>query len=161
MGAVQRYKHRRQEDSSCHNPFRKERYRSVPFVASKLNIDLTISEQEGPDLIRLLKEFAESRAWSFRDASVEIPGEVNALNVSLCNDAWLRILVAENHWRTTSAFDHPGRGLPIELYGDVPADQWQAIARELVAALEAKWPGRVRFVDRDGRVMNDRPSFLE
>lgn len=156
--AIYGNRYRSAEDATCHNPFRNDAGGTA--VTSKLVVDLAISEQEWPELRSTLKEFARKHDWSFRDASVRIPGEVNAISVDLCAQNSLRILVAENHWRGTHAHDHPGRGLSVALFGDVPPEEWQAIARDLVLVLDAKWPGRVRFLGRHGRVTQDRPKFL-
>jgi hypothetical protein len=144
-------------DTSCHNPFRD---RTKSAVSPKEDIDLGVEEEQWPDLTNLLIEFARQHGWSLRDTSLTIPDRLTNINVSLCAESSLRILVLENHWKTTHAHDHPGRFTPVTLYGDVAPEVWQPIARDLVRDLEAKWPGKVRFVDRDGKIRNDRPSYL-
>jgi hypothetical protein len=146
-------------DTSCHNPFRNRRATALP---PRENIDLGVEEEEWPELKSLLKDFARSRDWSFRDGSVVKPGEVNAIAVSVCAERpWLNIVVLENHWKTTHAFDHPGRLTPVVLYSDGSTEQWQRVARELVMDLEAKWPGKVRFVDAEGQIRTARPKYLD
>jgi hypothetical protein len=68
-------------DTSCHNAFRNRR---ATVLAPREDIDLGIEEEEWPELKNLLKGFARSREWSFRDSSVVKPGEVNAIAVSVC-----------------------------------------------------------------------------
>ena len=93
------------KDPSCHNPFRNTT-RSV--VSPKEDIDLAVEEEQWPELTNLLKEFARRHDWSFRDTTVMIPGDVTTIDVSVCAESSLRILVQENHWKTTHAHDHPG-----------------------------------------------------
>ena len=146
-------------DTSCHNAFRNRR---AAVLAPREDIDLGVGEEEWPELKRLLGEFARSRDWSFRDSSRIIPGEVNAIAVSVCAEMpWLDILVLENHWKTTNAYDHPGRFTPIILYSDGSTEQWQRVARELVMDLEVKWPGKVRFIDGEGQIRTARPKYLD
>ena len=145
------------KDTSCHNPFR---HGEAERIDPKESIDLAITDDEWPELTGLLEEFARTHDWSFRDSSVVIPGEVTNINVSVCADNSLQILVLDNHWKTTHAHDHPGKFTPIFLYGHVPADQWQPVVRDLVGDLEGKWPGKVRFVDAGGNIRHDRPSYL-
>lgn len=147
------------EDMSCHNAFRDTS--GTAAIRPKLAIDLDIMEQDWPVLTRLLEKFAGAHRWSFRDASVRIPGKVNAINLNLCSEDWQMILVSENHWRGTHAHDQPGRGLGIALYADVEPLRWQQSARDLVRVLNKKWPGRVRFRDRDGYLLGRPPSYLE
>ena len=145
-------------DTSCHNPFRSG---TTSVVSPKEVIDLGVEEDQWSDLTSLLNEFAKRHALSLRDTSMTIPGELVNINLSLCAENSLRILVLENHWKTAHAYDHPGRFTPVILYGNVPPELWQPMARELVRDLEARWPGKVRFVDRDGKVRTERPSYLD
>ena len=159
--AVDRYSERvgTSIDTSCHNAFRNRR---TTVLAPRENIDLGVEEEEWPELKSLLKDFAGSRDWSFRDSSVLKPGEVNAIAVSVCAESpWLDILVLENHWKTTHVFDHPGRFTPVVLYSDGSTEQWQRVARELITDLETKWPGKVRFVDGEGQIRTARPKYLD
>ena len=142
---------------SCHNPFRDN---AASVAKSKLNINLSISEEDWSDLTARLKQFARDRDWSFRDASQALPGRLNSINLSLCAENSLRILVSKNHWKNTEAFDDAYSGLPVALYGDVPTEEWQQIARELVASLESQWQGRVRFVDSAGYIIA-APHYLD
>jgi hypothetical protein len=148
---------RRPKDMSCHNPFR---YGGT-VVSPQEDIDLGVDEDQWPALTELLKDFARRRDWDFRDSSVVIPGDVTNIGMSLCAENSLRILVLENHWKTTHAYDHPGKFTPVVLYGGVAPDVWQPVARDLVGDLEVKWPGKVRFVDRDGNIRSDRPRYLD
>lgn len=139
---------------SCHNAFR---HTSATVIAPKLYTELNINEDEWPALTALLHEFARTRGWSFRDGSVQIPGKVNTINLDLCTDDWQMILVAENLWKGSHAYD--GMGPPMALYADVEPRQWHQTARSLVRILEKKWPDRVRFRDKDGR-LTEPPGFL-
>ncbi len=146
-------------DTSCHNAFRNRR---ANILAPREAIDLGVEEEEWPELKSLLREFARSRDWSFRDDSRIIPREVNAIAVSVCGEMpWLKILVSENHWKTTNVYDHPGRFTPVVLYSDGSTEQWRRVARELVTDLESKWPGKVRFVDGEGQIRTARPKYLD
>jgi hypothetical protein len=146
-------------DMSCHNPFRNRR---AAVLAPREDIDLAIEEEEWPELKNLLRQFAKTREWSFRDSSMVDPGVVNAIAVSVCAETpWMKILVSENHWKTTNAHDHPGRFTPVILYSDGSTEQWQRVARELVMELDSKWPGRVRFVDAEGNIRMPQPKYLD
>jgi len=41
--------------------------------------------------------------------------------------------------------------VPISVFDLTDGNQWQPLARELVAVLDSRWPGKVRFIGGDGR----------
>ncbi|MDB5411450.1 MAG: hypothetical protein JWL84_6362 [Rhodospirillales bacterium] len=132
------------KDRTCHNMFRDGR----SSVSPKLDIDLDVAINDWPVLARLLEEFANSRGMSFRNTS---HGE--ALAVSACTDAGPVITVYELRWASHE------QGIPITVYDLSDGISWQLAARDLVAALASRWPGKVRFRDGGGRLVSE-PAFL-
>ncbi len=87
LAAVAVHRHaervRASTDTSCHNAFQNRR---ANMLAPRGDIDLGVEEEEWPELKTLLREFARSRDWSFRDDSTIIPREVNAIALSVCGE---------------------------------------------------------------------------
>jgi hypothetical protein len=145
-------------DASCHNLFRNK---SVSVIAPKQRIDVAIPDEEWPALTSVLREFARARDWSFRDTSREVPDELRSLQLSLCSESSVNVIVAEHHWLQTHAHDRPGLGVAVLMYGDAPREVWQPVARDLFLDLEQKWPDRVGFRTDEGTVTKERPAYLK
>jgi hypothetical protein len=134
-------------DRSCHNLFRDGR-RSVSTV---LNIDLDIAQTDWADLAKLLEQFGQSRQMSFRDLSQRGAPEVDLLSLSVCAENSPVVSVDEQRWRSDpSAGD---RGVAVYLYDPRGGHDWPSLARDLVAALDGRWNGKVRFRDHGGRLV--------
>jgi hypothetical protein len=135
-------------DRSCHNVFRDGR-RSVP---SSLNIDLDIAMEEWPAVTTVLENFAASHGMLFRDSSSSRP-QVKVLGLSACTEQVV-IDVIDQRWASRNyAPLLAGRGVPVWIYDLADGNEWRPLARELVAALDSQWPGKVRFRDGGGRLI--------
>ena len=143
--------------TTCHDPVRHDH--SVPFVSPRQDIALAITEDEWPELGKVLRRFSDDHDWSFHDDSRNVPGRLVSIQVDLCAENPLRILVSKNHWLNTSAFQTDLAHVPVTLYGDVPDNVWQPVGRELYFVLEARWPGKVGFY-RGADVTMARPEYI-
>ena len=136
-------------DRSCHNMFRDGRRSASP----SLNIDLDIAMDDWPALTALLENFGASHGMSFRDSSDGRPG-VKILGLSACTEQGLVITAHEQRWAPRNyAPAIAGRGVPVTVFDLTGGNTWLPLARELVAALDIQWPGKVRFHGSDGRLI--------
>jgi hypothetical protein len=146
----------REGDKSCHNPFADGAKR----VSAILRLDLKLSNDAWPELTDELVRFGRDLGWSIRNTSQVQPGVAKTWEISLCRSDRLSVFVNELRWATDGyAPASPGLGIPVNMYGEVPPDAWQPVARDLVHRLEARWPGKVRFKNGDGYEV-EPPAFL-
>lgn len=144
-------------DRSCHNMFRDGR-RSV---SSKVNIDLDITMGEWSRLARVLEEFGTSRGMSFRNSSESRPGVVEILGLTACIEEGVAISVHEQLWNSqTQTVLRGDRGVAISFYDLRDGASWQPLAKELVAALDSEWLGKVRFRNGGGRFVAGPPALM-
>jgi hypothetical protein len=140
------------KDRTCHNMFRDGRN----SVHSQVNMELEIGLPEWPKLTRLIEDFGIEHALSFRNSSKIDPGSVvQVLALSLCNERGANIHVLRQEWATaTFKSSSLGRaGVPIGVYELRSDSGWEALAKSLVVELEGAWPEKVKFRDKDGRVV--------
>jgi hypothetical protein len=135
-------------DRSCHNVFR-DGQRSVSPV---VNIDLDLAQTEWRDLASLLEQFAQSRQMSFRDLSQSQAPKVDILYLSLCTEDGPLISIDEQRW-PVGHLPPSNRGVAVAIYDPRGGHDWTSLARDLVAALDGRWSGKVRFRDHDGRLV--------
>ncbi|MGJ5206565.1 hypothetical protein [Bradyrhizobium sp. HKCCYLR20261] len=141
-------------DRSCHNVFR-DGQRSVSAV---INIDLDIAQTDWRDLAKLLEQFGQLRQMSFLDLSLSQASTVDTLSLSLCAEDGRVISVNEQIWHTAH-LPPSNRGVGVVIYDPRGGHDWPELARDLVAALEAKWNGKVRFRGGDGRLVPAPPEL--
>jgi hypothetical protein len=144
------------KDRTCHNMLRDGR----SSVRPQLNVDLQIAIEDWPKLIRQFEDFGKTHALSFRNSSRTDPGVVHVLGLSLCNENGVNISAIDQRWAPRN-FEPivPGRGIGVGVYELRENSGWKERARELVAVLEAAWPGQVTFRDAGGRVV-PKPADL-
>jgi len=135
-------------DRTCHNMFRDGR----TSVGSKVNIRLSIPVEDWPRLTRLFEEFGAANDLSFRNSNRDHPGTVRVLGLSLCNDRGLNIHAIEQHWER-SGNSVPKDGVSLGIFELRDGSNWKHAARALIAELEARWPGKVQFKDKLGRIV--------
>lgn len=151
-------------DAACHD-LRQLFPEGSSLARALFGTGILAGQDDWPAVVGLLKDLAERRGLEFRNASISRPG-VETLQISACASGQPVVLVNEIEWDFGDNKDlrtRP-RGEPIidfAIYGDVPGDIWQPVATDLVAMLDARWPGGVRFRDEEGRLTSDRPSFLD
>ena len=134
-------------DRSCHNMFRDGRRSASP----SLHIDLDIAMDDWPALTTLVENFGVSHGMSFRNSSSSKPA-VKVLGLSACTEQGLVIEANEQRWASRNYTPLIAeRGVPISVFDLTDGNQWQPLARELVAVLDSRWPGKVRFIGGDGR----------
>jgi hypothetical protein len=134
------------EDRSCHNLLRDGRASAAP----QIEIDLDIKPEDWPRLSSLFNEFSRTHGMLFRDLSENQPHVLKALSLSICNSAGQVISVEDLRWASNHYVSSmPGYGVPINIFNLNGRAGWRSIARQLVDTLDNQWPGKVRF--RDGR----------
>jgi hypothetical protein len=149
-------------DTSCNS-------RNVPTgdvtrTYTRLSIHVKVPDDDWPELTRMLKVFADSNDWLFRDSSTSRPGVVETLGVEICpRDQSIIASLNEQRWASR---DHAATPLPpqrggvnVRLSGYATEAVWQSAAAGIVATLESRWPDGVTFLDGSGYEM-DRPAFL-
>src|SRR6266571_157136 len=145
------------KDRTCHNMFRDGR----ASIGPRVNIDLQIGLDEWARLTKLLEDFAAMHGLSFRNLIRPDSPAARFLYLSLCNERGTSISVVEQYWHnSTYARPSADRGISIPVYEVYEGSDWQELAGDLIAELEATWPGRVRFRDPRGRIV-PKPAGLE
>lgn len=138
------------KDRSCHNVLRDGRSSAAP----SLNVDLDIPMDDWPTLTTLVEGFAVSHGMLFRTAGINKP-EVKTLGLSACTEQGLVINADDQRWAAQNyAPILPGRGVPVSVFDLNGGGAWQPLARELVAAFDTQWPGKVRFIGPDGHAIS-------
>jgi hypothetical protein len=134
------------KDRSCHNFFRDGRKSVTP----KLSMDLDLTMDDWPTVASFIKGFSAAHSMSFRDSSLSQP-EVNVLHLNTCTEEGIVIDAMQQVW-TSKGYspELPGKGMPIWVYALHEDASWEKVSRELVAALDSRWPGKLRFRDRMG-----------
>lgn len=135
------------EDRTCHNMFRHGAEKISPVVS----IDLQANLPEWPSLERLIADVSTTHNMSFRDGSRKPTETMRTLQLSACSDNGINIEVHELRF---SVHDFQNvmkeRGTGVILYAS-PEANWRPVAREVISRMEARWPGRVRFLGPEGR----------
>jgi len=139
------------KDRSCHNLFRDGRKSAEP----KVSIDLDLTMDDWPAVTAFIKDFAAAHSMSFRDSS-RSQSDVNARHLNSCTEEGIVIDAMEPVW-TRKGYSHAPHlmGLPIWVYAAREDASWEGVSRELIAALESRWPGKLRFRDRMGNVVSE------
>lgn len=137
-------------DRTCHNPLRDGRN----FIAPAFNAQLSLPPQDFPELTQTFGRFAAERSWSFRDSTRR--GEFSFFSLSICTDEGTAI----------AAMQVTGPGVPalaadvsLNVYQPQGGSNWESPTRDLVHAIESRWPGHLKFQGSDGRQV-ERPPFL-
>lgn len=136
-------------DRTCHNMFRDGR----TSVGGKVNVRLAIALEDWPRLTRLFEDFGAANDLSFRNSNHDQPGTVRVLGLCLCSDHGLNIHAIEQHWERSGNSLPEKHGIALGIYEPREGSNWTHAARELIAKLEARWPGKVQFKDRLGRTI--------
>lgn len=118
-------------DQTCHNTLRNGKW-----LAPQLVIRLEITGEERPKLTRAMEEFAAIHKISFQDNSVS-----QALAISLCNDRGVTFKLS-----SLPPFHN------IAVIERRPDSGWQQTTKELIAGIESLWPGKLRFITKEGEM---------
>src|SRR5262249_32440264 len=142
-------------DRSCHSMFRDGR----SSVRPKVNIDLDIAMDDWIALTNLFQDFAVSHDMSFRNSNDSKPA-VKILGLSACTEQGRVITADEQRWAPRNyAPAIAGWGVPVSVFDLNDGNAWQPLARDLVAVLDLRWPGKVRFCGGDGRIVPKPPEL--
>jgi hypothetical protein len=137
------------KDRTCHNLFRDGR----KSVEPKISIDLDLTMEDWPTVTSFIKEFSAAHGMLFRNSSLSQPN-MNVLHLNSCTEEGIVIDAMQPVW-TSKGYSPalPGRGLPIWVYAVREDASWEKASRELIAALESRWPGKLRFRDHMGHIV--------
>jgi hypothetical protein len=139
------------KDRTCHNMFRDGR----TSVGPEVNIDLDVAMEDWPGLTRLLRDYANAHRMSFRNLSKEQAAAFSILSLSACTEEGIIIMASEQRWASQKYLSlMSGRGVSIEVFDLRDGPGWQLFAHDLVAALELRWLGKVRFRDGLGHLVS-------
>jgi hypothetical protein len=132
------------QDRTCHNLFRDRR-----SVSGEWSINLQIAAEEWPSLTRQIEHFGAAHTLSLRNSSKTQPGAFPPiLNLSLCNDQGINI-VADNQQSAPWNFEIMSSGVVITIYNLHNDPNRLGTTRDLIAKLEAVWPGKVKILGRN------------
>src|SRR5262249_1412835 len=85
------------KDATCLDP-RSDFANGARRVAGIVRMDLRVSNDEWAELTRMLRAFAESHQWSFRDSSLSRPNVVKTLEIRLCAPGQPAVQIVEQRW---------------------------------------------------------------
>jgi hypothetical protein len=128
-------------DRTCHNKFRDMR----TIGGALARIDLSITNDDWPRLIRLFREFGEGEKLSFRNSGRDEFGAPRVLALSMCNELGANIEAGQETWAA---------GIGISIYQLREGAGSAKYVRDLAAKLELLWPGSVRFRDGRGQIIS-------
>ena len=132
------------KDRTCHNMFRDGRI----AIAPQLNFTLEIGIGDWQKLIDAMKDLKAPGSRSLRSDKNSILG-FDTLTLSLCSEAGYNISATE----IGGARREPATSVNVLVYEMTPGSGWQEPVREIVARLEALWPGKIQFKDSNGKTV--------
>ena len=134
-------------DRSCHNVLRDGRASAQPEVHALLEVDLPEWSAVRDEFV----SFSKRHGLAFKDTSRN-SSDRRLLWLSGCREPGVVVDAVQTRWDPSNPIPNPHSGVHVAVY-DERGDklEWQPIARDLVADLETRWPGKVRFKDKQGR----------
>jgi hypothetical protein len=142
------------KDRTCHNMTSDGR----SSVSTGVVMYVSIEMEDWPKLTKIFERFAAEHAMSMRNSSRERGDSVRALALSLCTDQGANIWASDQRWAHENFASLYGWGTHVgvrEVHGN-----WQQLAKELLAEVEAAWPRRVTFRDGKSRVIPTPKELL-
>lgn len=119
---------------------------------SRLNTTLEVPADQWPAVAQIMREFAAARGWLLSEEIDDHPIQ----GLDMCDH--VTIVRAGNEYGE-------GRRIGFQIihmnYEGPARDGWQAHYRELHRRLEARWPGRMSYIEGEfGRPIT-RPAWLD
>jgi hypothetical protein len=109
--------------------------------------------EDWPKLTEVFEHFAEGHDMSMRNSSRDQAGVVRVLALSLCTEQGANIETADQRWASKNFESLYGWGTHIGVYELHENSGWQRLAGDLLAEVEAAWPGKVALRDGRGHVI--------
>jgi hypothetical protein len=143
-------------DTTCHNMFRDGRTSIKPTV----NMGLAINIEDWGALAEVFEEFSTAHALSLRKFGTLHPETVRTISLSLCSEAGFNIETSDQRWAHRDyAPIVANRGTPVSIFETRDGSSWQEIGAKFADALEARWPGKLKFISSEGREIA-RPDII-
>jgi hypothetical protein len=133
------------KDRTCHNMFRDGR----TSVGPRASMHVSIGMEDWPQLTEIFERFGVAHGLSFRNSSREHPNVFRDLSLSLCTEQGTNITARDPRWANKNFESIYGWGTHVGVYELRENSGWQPFAADLLAEIEAAFPGSVKF--RDGR----------
>jgi hypothetical protein len=142
------------KDRTCHNMISDGRSSVTTGVVMYVSIEM----EDWPKLTEIFERFAAEHGMSMRNSSRGQGDFVRALALSLCREQGPNIWASDQRWASQNFASLFGWGTRVgvrEVDGN-----WQPLARDLLAEVEAAWPGKVAFRDRRSQVIPTPKELL-
>ena len=121
----------------------------------RLDTLLDLPADHWPAVAQVLRQFAAEHHWSVQEGAAT--GDPARAGLDMCDDA-VTIVRASSQYA-----GEPGRigfGIIHLTYEGPGNDGWRPIYRDLHRRFEARWPGRMRYVDGEFGQPIPRPAWL-
>lgn len=113
---------------------------------------------EWPKLTDIFERFAPAHGMSVRNSSLDRTG-VRVLRLSLCTERGTNIELQDQRLAQDGFASVFGWGVPIAVHELREKSGWQELTADLLAEIEAAFPGKVEFRDGRGRVIPTSPEL--
>jgi hypothetical protein len=144
------------QDRSCHNLFRDGRWSIVPQIYA----DLDLTADDWAALAQISTDFAVAHSLSLRSDQQIRGGQLLWRSLDLCNEAGVNIQIKDQPW--LDRMDHAPamiKGTKLSVYEFKTGSIWNPLAHEFVDKINARWPEKLVFRDRDGKPMSEIEAF--
>lgn len=123
---------------------------------SRLDTFIDIPVGQWPEVAQILEQFATERGWSVQEGDGNTDPDYHWLD--MC-DAGVTIVRASNEQGEPP--NQVGFGIIHMAYEGPARDGWQPYYRDLHRRLEARWPGKLRYVEGEFGQTITRPLWLD
>ena len=122
----------------------------------RLDTTLDIPADQWPALAQILRGFAAERGWSLQEGSEES----GIAWLDMCDDK-VTIVRASNEAGRIGGANRPGFEIIHMNYEGPGNDGWRPYYREIHRRVEARWPGRLTYVEGEFGEHIPRPPWLD
>jgi hypothetical protein len=142
-------------DNSCHNLFRDGRRSIGPQIAAEIKLPA----EDWPTLKQMFIAFGAAHDLSFRDDQQVRRGDLMWRSLSLCSEAGVTIQAIDRPWLARINSPLAERGIALSIFELKSGSAWNAVARDLLAKMEAAWPHGVIFRGGDGKMISEEQAL--
>lgn len=138
------------KDNSCHNLFRDGRRSIGPQIGA----DIKLNPEDWPALTQIFTAFGTKHSLSFRPDEKIQGGKIMWRSLSLCGETGVNIRAIDQPWLSRTNSPLTDRGTSFSIFELTAGSKWNALARELLGEIEARWSQKTTFRGPDGRVVS-------